>query len=162
VAELYWVVRRPSRVMSLTIFVHSKKRRVALIEWFRDIRGVGDFACGPVHVFALDEFREVGHQRVLRHFEDYRRRGLPEAEFHPVFEPRQARKIMDGSRALKVFDYPAGTLEFRPMSIRKYSLVHLDRHAESVTIPLSGSAETFWNAFDEALRRAEPDEPVFD
>jgi hypothetical protein len=67
---------------------------------------------------------------------------------------------MDGSRALMVFEYPAGTLEFRPMSIRKYSLVHLERHAESVSLALSSSTETFWNAFDEALRRAEPDEPV--
>lgn len=146
--------------MSLTIFVHSKKQRVALVEWFRDSKGFGDFACGPVHVLSLDEFRHGGHQRVLRHFEDYQRRRVPVAEFRPVFEPRQARKVMDGSRALRVFEYPAGTLEFRPMSIKKYSLVHLERHAESVTLELSGSAETFWNAFDEALRRAEPDEPV--
>jgi hypothetical protein len=146
--------------MSLTIFVHSKKGRVALVEWFRDSRGYGDFAFGPVQLVSLGEFRDGGHERVLRHFTDYQRRRVPQAEFRPVFEPRQARKVMDGGRALMVFEHTAGILEFAPMSIKKYSITDLERHADSVTFDLSGSAQAFWDAFDEALRRAEPDEPA--
>ncbi len=146
--------------MSLTLLVDQRRRRVAIVEWFRETNGGVDLACGPASDIALEIFRESGHERTIRHFADYARRRISEPEAGRVFEPGQARKVMSGRQAVEIHEDPPGMMEMCPMAIDKYSLSHLRRIDGKSAVALNSSADVFWHTFDEVLGRAEPDEPA--
>ena len=71
--------------MSLTLLLHEKRRVIGIAEWFKDALQNLSFEKGPIREIPSDNFRNVGYNVVLSHFEVYVRIRITEEQRAPFF-----------------------------------------------------------------------------
>ncbi len=143
--------------MGLTAFIDRARRNVALLEWFLNSRETLECARGPLIIFGESEFRQKGIQFVREHFEAYKTIRVGPGETAPVLASKEDKRFLKNQRAIRIAEYPPGTLILTPLEFRTFSLnglVSLPEVSER-SVALDGEAAKFWRAFDEALAATE-------
>ncbi len=139
--------------MSLTILVHRKRPNVGIVRWFLDPKVSISYATGPLTQMSLDEFRVRGWDWIRRHFGEYARIRLPEAQATAVFEAGQEKKFLKDRYAVRIRLEDSGDLTLIPQTFSKLTLAGLESLGKETrrTIPANSPADVFWKTFNEVL-----------
>src|SRR5215216_5879797 len=102
--------------MSLTMLVHRKLPRIAVVRWFLDPKASISYATRPLTQMPLEEFRAVGWDWIRQHFEEYARIRLAEEKAMAVFQPGEERKFLKDRSAVRIRLEDSGDLTLIPQS----------------------------------------------
>src|SRR5206468_6825804 len=108
--------------MGLTVFIDRTKPTVSLLQWFLNSRGTLECARGPLVTFGSKEFRESGLEFIREHFEAYKKTRINAGETAPVLASREDKRFLRNQRAIRMAEYPPGTLILTPLEFRNFSL----------------------------------------
>ena len=114
-------------------------------------------ARGPLVSFGAKEFRENGLQFIREHFETYKKTRISAGETAPVLASRAEKGFLRNQRAIRIAEYPLGTLVLTPLEFRNFSLnglVSLPVESER-SVALDAKVAEFWNTFDEVVAATE-------
>jgi len=104
----------------------------------------------------MHEFRAMGHDFVLQHFQEDARTRLAERDAINVLQKGEAAKVISNRRAVEIASDSEGNLILSPKEVTGSDLADLRsvRSDSHRTIAVGCSAEIFWSAFDAALSSA--------
>jgi hypothetical protein len=149
--------------MSLTLYINRTKQFVKIVTWFKNSKGVGDFAGGPIIDLAVTEFRQRGWKLICGHIVEYKMRKLSDNEMIVGSLSRADKIFLAHSLAIRVKHDASGMVELIPCAMMKMTLVGdecLPKETRKL-IKSDDTDEVFWNAFDEVLetarKREDPD-----
>jgi hypothetical protein len=143
--------------MGLTVFIDRREPTVNVLQWFLNSRRTLECARGPLVAFGAEQFRESGLQFIREHFEAFKKIRINTGETEPVLASREDKRFLRNQRAIRIAEYPPGTLILTPLEFRNFSLnglVSLPVESER-SVALAATNAQFWNAFDEVLAATE-------
>jgi hypothetical protein len=148
--------------MSLTVLINEKLASVTMVQWFLGNAAGVEYACGPLIRMSTQQFRRSGRRAILAHFKEYEHFRLCTGEQgQQVLETRREKQGLKAAHAVRIDEYPRGTLIFSPLEVRKCSLSGLAPLPSGTEQRVSRRApsKAFWDAFDRAVAHTfEPDE----